>query len=269
MSRDTRSGGGEVQGDVVTARAGPVLTVRLSAPERLNAVSAPMLDRVRAVLEDADADTSVRAVVLTGAGRAFCSGAHLALEAEPKDQEPDTSTLRSANRLVATLTGLGTVVVCGLNGAAAGVGASIALACDVIVAHEDAYFLLAFAKIGLMPDGGATALVAASLGRSRALQLALLADRLSAREAHAAGLVWSLHGADTFDTEVKAVAARLAAGPTRALGRTKRAINAAAIAGLDDAIGREWDGQLALLSGPEFAEGVDAFLSRRPARFDR
>lgn len=269
MSQEMLPGGGEIRDDLATVRSGAVLTIRLSAPQRLNAVSAPMLVRLQTLLEEADADTSVRAIVLTGDGRAFCSGAQLGLEARHQNQEPDTAILAAANRVVSTVTAMETVVVCGLNGLAAGVGVSIALACDVVVAQESAYFLLAFSMIGLMPDGGATALVAASLGRSRALQLALLADRFSAEEAHAAGLVWSVHDADAFSTEVEAVATRLAAGPTVALGLTKRAINAAAIGELGAAISREWVGQLALLDGPEFAEGVDAFIGGRPAVFDR
>lgn len=260
---------GDVLDDVVTARAGDILTIRMSAPERLNAVSAPMLSHLRRVLEQADADATVRAVVLTGAGRAFCSGAHLGLDAGQSDEGPDTSILTAANEVVRTLTDMGTVVICGLNGLAAGVGVSIALACDVIVASNDAYFLLAFTRVGLMPDGGATALVAASLGRSRALQLALLPERFSAREAKEAGLVWSVHDWDDLGDELVAIATRVASGPMAALGVTKRAINAAAIGGLGAALRREWDGQVSLLDGPEFAEGVDAFLSRRPAEFGR
>ncbi|WP_229052511.1 enoyl-CoA hydratase [Aeromicrobium sp. Leaf350] len=255
--------------EVTTDQVGGVLTIQLSAPQRLNAVSAPMLDVLRTVLEEAEASPSVRVVVLTGAGRAFCSGAHLGMEGDSEADGPDTSTLASANEVVKVLTGMETVVICGLNGPAAGVGVSIALACDLVLASEEAYFLLAFTRIGLMPDGGATALVAASLGRSRALQLALLADRLSAREAEKVGLVWGVHAANDLGSELSVLAKRVAAGPVTALGLTKRAINAATIGSLGDALRREWDGQLSLLVGPEFAEGVDAFLNRRPADFGR
>lgn len=253
--------------EVGATLSGGVLAVRLSAPDRLNAVSAPMLDRLRVLLEEAEAADEVRAVVLTGAGRAFCSGAHLG-QADPAAADgADTSILAAANQVVRTLTAMSTVVVCGLNGPAAGVGVSIALACDLVVASEDAYVLLAFTRIGLMPDGGATEIVAASLGRSRALQLALLADRLSAREAERAGLVWSVHGSDELEAAATALADRIASGPVAAFGLTKRAVNAATLGGLEDALRREWDGQLALLVGPEFAEGVAAFRERRPASF--
>ncbi|MCR1781308.1 enoyl-CoA hydratase/isomerase family protein [Nocardioides carbamazepini] len=253
--------------EVTVRRDGGVVTIELSAPQRLNAVSSVMLDQLRSNLAKADADPTVRVVVVTGAGKAFCSGAHLQLDVHRESDAPDTSTLASANQVVTTLTGMQTIVICGLNGPAAGVGVSIALACDLVLASEDAYFLLAFTRIGLMPDGGATAVVAASVGRSRALQLALLADRLSASEAERVGLVWSTHPPEELAGAVTQLADRIAAGPVAALGMTKRAVNAATLGGLDDALRREWDGQLVLLVGPEFAEGVDAFLGRRPADF--
>lgn len=246
-----------------------ILTIRFDAPERLNSVTADMLTEAADAVESAAHDLSIRVVVLTGTGRAFCSGAYLAGQSDAASDRPDMSLIDAANRLTSALASLAKPVVCALNGLAAGVGVSIALACDLVVAREDAYFLLAFTKIGLMPDGGATLLVAASLGRSRALQLALLAEPLLIREAVAAGLVWSVHDRDSFSGAVDELTTRLAAGPVSALGHTKRAINAASISGLSAALRAERVGQLELVTGPEFAEGVDAFTNRREAVFDR
>lgn len=249
---------------------GSRLTIRFDAPDRLNAVTAAMLDRVTETVTAASSEPSVRVLVLTGAGRAFCSGADLGVEADrgTVQRGPDTSTIDAANRLTTALVRSEKPVICALNGLAAGVGVSLALSCDIIVARDDAYFLLAFTRIGLMPDGGATALVAASLGRSRALQLALLAEKLPVAEAHAAGMVWRCFDADSFDGEIDALAQRLASGPTTALGATKVAVNAAALGSLDAALSLERVGQIDLMTGPEFAEGVAAFLDKRPAVFE-
>ncbi|RRQ24919.1 enoyl-CoA hydratase [Rhodococcus sp. Eu-32] len=164
---------------VTVVRRESILTIRLNAPERLNAVTTEMLHTCADAVESAVHDSSIRVVVLTGAGRAFCSGAYLTNPSDGAPKCPDMSLVDAANRLTAAVVGLSKPVVCALNGVAAGLGVSIALACDIVVACEDAYFLMAFTKVGLMPDGGATLLVAASLGRARALQLALLAERLS------------------------------------------------------------------------------------------
>jgi enoyl-CoA hydratase len=176
--------------------------------------------------------------------------------------------LDRANRIVRAVTRLDKPVVAGVHGVAAGVGCSIALASDLCVAAESASFLLAFARIGLMPDGGSTASVAASIGRARAMRLALLAEPLTGREAYDAGLVSHLVDDDAFDTVVTGLAARLAAGAPLALAATKRAINAATFAGLDDALERERTGQAILLTTADAAEGMRAFAERRTPDFE-
>jgi enoyl-CoA hydratase len=154
-----------------------------------------------------------------------------------------------------------------VQGPAAGVGASLALACDVVLASEKAFFMLAFTKIGLMPDGGASALIAAAVGRIRAMRMALLAERISAVEAHEWGLVTAVYPADQFDAEVDKVVATLASGPAVALRKTKQAINAATLTELEAALEREKQGQLVLISSTDFHEGTKAFQQRRPAKF--
>ena len=154
-----------------------------------------------------------------------------------------------------------------VQGPAAGVGASLALASDVVLASEKAFFLLAFTKIGLMPDGGASALIAAAVGRIRAMRMALMAERISAADAYGWGLVTAVYPADQFDAEVSSVISTLVAGPAVALRKTKDAINAATLVQLEPALEREKQGQLVLIDSNDFREGTRAFQQRRAAKF--
>jgi len=154
-----------------------------------------------------------------------------------------------------------------VQGPAAGVGASLALACDVVLASEKAFFMLAFTKIGLMPDGGASALIAAAVGRIRAMRMALLAERIPAAEAFEWGLVTAVYPADQLDVEVSKVVSTLVSGPVVALRKTKDAINAATLTELQAALAREKQGQLELLGADDFREGTRAFQQRREAKF--
>jgi enoyl-CoA hydratase len=154
-----------------------------------------------------------------------------------------------------------------VQGPAAGVGVSLALACDVVLASDKAFFMLAFTKIGLMPDGGASALIAAAVGRTRAMRMALLAERIPAPEAFDWGLVSAVHPAEELDAEVDKVIATLVGGPAAALRKTKDAINAATLTELEDALEREKKGQLTLLESADFREGTRAFQQRRAAKF--
>jgi enoyl-CoA hydratase len=245
------------------ARADRVLTLTLNRPESLNALSAELADALAAELERATSYDDVGVVVLRGAGRAFCAGADIA----GGDGPLDVRALDRANRIVRAVLRCDKPVVAAVQGAAAGVGCSIALACDLCVAAESASFLLAFARIGLMPDGGSTASVAASVGRARAMRMALLAEPLTGREAYDAGLVSHLVDDDALDTVVGEVTAQLAAGAPLGLAATKRALNAASYAGLDDALERERTGQTVLLRTADAAEGMRAFAERRAPEF--
>lgn len=244
---------------------GGVLTLTLDHPERLNAVSADDLDAMTAAMGQAVGDPDVKVVVLAGEGRAFCSGANVA----PDPDRPTTpaSTLDAGARLVLAITQAPRPVVARARGVVAGIGVSIALACDLVLCDEDSYLLLAFTRIGLMPDGGATDLVARSVGRARAMRLALLAEKLPAGEALAAGLVTHVWPAADYDREAALLVDRLAQAPAAALGRAKLAVNAATLPGLPAALELERTGQLDLLASADFAEGALAFLERRPAVF--
>ncbi len=159
-------------------------------------------------------------------------------------------------------------VVAAVNGVAAGVGCSIALAADLVVAAESATFLLAFARVGLMPDGGSSATVAASIGRARAMRMGLLAEPLTASEALDAGLVTHVVPDEEFQAEVERMVRRLASGPPLALAATKRAVNAATLGGLEAALERERTGQTILLGTQDAAEGIRAFAEGRRPRFE-
>jgi enoyl-CoA hydratase len=241
------------------------LWLTMNRPEVLNAMSAEMSDAVAGEIERAVVRDDVRVVVLTGAGDAFSTGADIS--GENAHERFDELALVMANRIIRAIVTLDKPVVAAVNGVAAGVGCSAALAADVIVAKESAMFLLAFARIGLMPDGGTTATVAAAIGRARAMRMGLLAEPLSARDAHTAGLITHVASDAEYDDLVATIVRRLAAGPPLAYAATKKAINAATLAGLDDALERERVGQTVLLGTADVAEGMRAFSQRRRPSF--
>jgi enoyl-CoA hydratase len=254
--------------DLSVELADGVLSVTLNRPDSLNSLTAAMLNGIAASLEQAADDPRVRVVRLGGAGRGFSSGAGISEEDQAtKAIDGPTSVIDAANRAVRSIVNLPQPVVAVVQGPAAGVGASLALACDVVLASEKAFFMLAFTKIGLMPDGGASALIAASAGRHRAMRMALLAERIPAADAHEWGLVTAVYPADQFDAEVASVISTLVSGPAVALRKTKDAINAATLVELDAALEREKQGQLVLLESDDFREGAQAFQQRRPAKF--
>lgn len=248
--------------DTVLVRVdGAVGWITLNDPDRLNAVDEGMLRAVTTAMTSLDIDESVRVVALTGAGRGFCSGANLA-----RGGEVDTGTLEAAGETVRSIAGARTPTVAVVGGAAAGVGLSLALACDYVLASDRAAFLLAFARIGLMPDGGATALVAANVGRARAMRMALTGEKVDAATAEAWGLVSEVVPADRIRERADAVLAALAATAPLASAETTAAINAATI-DLDAALDLEERGQAMLLGTEDFREGVAAFFDKRPAVF--
>ncbi|HTY26575.1 MAG TPA: enoyl-CoA hydratase [Mycobacterium sp.] len=255
--------------DLTVSLDAGVLSVTLNRPDSLNSLTAAMLRTLADTLERAAADARVRVVRLSGAGRGFCSGAGISAEDQARRREDPTvdDVLAQANRAVHAITALPKPVVAVVQGPTAGVGVSLALSCDVVVASEKAFFLLAFTKIGLMPDGGASALVAAAIGRIRAMRMALLAERISATEAYDFGLVSAVHPAEELDAAVAKVIDTLASGPAVALRKTKQAINAATLTELDAAIGREVEGQSILTSSRDFREGTRAFQEHRKPTF--
>jgi enoyl-CoA hydratase len=249
--------------------AGGVLSVTLNRPDSLNSLTAGMLKGIGDALEQAAGDPRVKVVRLGGAGRGFSSGAGISEEdhANPGAAGTPADVLDAANRAVRSIVKLPQPVVAVVQGPAAGVGASLALASDVVLASEKAFFMLAFTKIGLMPDGGASALIAAAVGRIRAMRMALLAERIPASEAYEWGLVTAVYPLDAFDAEVASVISTLVSGPAVSLRKTKDAINAATLVELEAALEREKEGQLVLLESADFREGTRAFQQRRSANF--
>lgn len=251
--------------ELETTLAGGVRTIRFNRPEVFNALSDSMVVDLCRLLDEAVSDPDVRVVVLTGSGAAFSTGADLG--GADAHERFDVRALDAANRMVRAITGLDKPVVAAVNGVAAGVGASLVFASDLQVATASASFVLAFARVGLMPDGGASATVAAAIGRPRAMRLALLGESLPAEAAYDAGLVSHLATDEAFDEEVAALARRLASGAPLAQSATKRAVNAATLSGLDDALERERTGQTILLRTADVAEGMRAFGEKRRPRF--
>jgi enoyl-CoA hydratase len=243
-------------------RVGGVLRITFNRPERLNSLSAGIIHAVADAV-DAVPDDGTRVIVLTGAGRAFSSGADVGADGAP----PGLDTLDAANRLVVALAHAPAPVVAAVNGIAAGVGCSFALAADLVVAKESAGFMLAFTKIGLMPDGGASLLVPAAVGRARAMRMALLAEKVSAATALEWGMISTVVPDADFEAEVDRIVAQLAAGPPLALAATKDAVNAATISLFGAILQAERDGQGPLLQSADFAEGMAAFQEKRAARF--
>jgi enoyl-CoA hydratase len=239
---------------------GPVLRIRLDRPDKLNAVDTPMLDQLSAQLVIASADESIRAVLLTGAGRAFCSGGDLT--------GGDTAgAADAANRVVRAITALPKPVVAGVHGAAAGFGCPLALACDLVVAAPSAFFQLAFSRVGLMPDGGASALLPMLIGRARYARMAMTAEKISAATAFDWGVVSYVTTDDDYGTVLEQVLQSVARGPTVSLAWTKRALAAATLGPLEAVQAIEAEGQLALIDTADFREGVRAFRERRPPEF--
>lgn len=253
-------------------REGGTMTIALNRPETLNAWNAQLgVDLLDAVREAA-ADDEVRVVCLTGNGRAFSSGADLrdATTATVRENgRPDLSAvLRDRyNPIITAVRELEKPVVSAVNGPAVGIGLSLALAADLVVARESAYFLLAFVNIGLAPDGGASATVAARIGLTRATEMAMLGERIPARQAADWGLINSVWADDDFDAQVDALLARLAAGPTRAHAAIKRQLNAWMLRGFADQLELEAVVQNEMADSDDFVAGAMGFASGQPATF--
>jgi 2-(1,2-epoxy-1,2-dihydrophenyl)acetyl-CoA isomerase len=247
--------------------ADAVATITLDRPDALNALTVPMKGELLAALRTAGRDRNVRAVVLTGAGRAFCAGQDLKERLEP-DAAPLAVEVRERyNPIIAAMRALDQPIVGAINGVAAGAGASLAFACDLRVAAEGASFVLAFGRIGLVPDSGATWFLPRLVGPAKAAELALLGESLSAADAERFGLVARVVPADALAAEAQAIAQRLAGFAPQALALTKRALQRSWSVDLDEALEDEAFRQGIAGASADHAEGLAAFLEKRPPRF--
>ncbi|MGI8657252.1 MAG: enoyl-CoA hydratase-related protein [Candidatus Limnocylindria bacterium] len=247
------------------ASAGGVVTITLNRPDALNALNAAMRGELLRAVKQAASDAEVRAIVITGAGRGFCSGADLRGGGAEREFRRVLTT--EYNPLIAAIRGVPKPVVASVNGVAAGAGVSLALAADLVIAADDARFVPAFHRIALVPDSGLTRTLVRAMGRHRALEVLLGERSLGAQEALDAGLVASVVPADELADATRALADRLASGPTSAIGLTKRLVNAAENEVLAESLAAEAALQDVAGRSADHAEGVAAFGEKREPRF--
>jgi 2-(1,2-epoxy-1,2-dihydrophenyl)acetyl-CoA isomerase len=253
-------------------RTGAAAKIVLNRPERMNALSAAVARDLLAALRDAAADDTVRAVELTGAGKAFSSGADLKeASATPGGDvgvmDTDDILINWYHPIVTTIREMPKPVISAVNGPAAGAGLSLALAADLVVAKESAYFLLAFVNVGLVPDGGGSLFVPARIGFTRAAEMAMLGERVSAPKAADIGLINAVWPEDDFEKNAEALLLRLSNGPTRSYAGTKRELNHWLYSGMAEQLALEASIQKDLAQSKDCSEAVAAFLEKRPARF--
>jgi 2-(1,2-epoxy-1,2-dihydrophenyl)acetyl-CoA isomerase len=257
---------------VIWERQDGVGRITLNRPDSLNAWTNDFGRELKQVIERDAADPAVRAVLVTGSGRGFSSGADLksGFDPAPDDGMPDLrKELHEVyHPIIAGVRRLEKPVVAAVNGPAVGIGASLAFACDLVLAAESAFFGLAFVNIGLMPDGGSTLFVPAAVGKARAFQMALLGERVPARQALEWGLVNYMHPDDRLMAEAEALAAKLAAGPTRSYASSKQALNRMLYPDLDGQLDLEAELQHTLARTKDFQEGVLAFVEKREPAFE-
>lgn len=249
-----------------------VARLTLNRPDKLNSFTGTMHAEMRTALDRVQDDKSVRVLVLTGAGRGFCAGQDLAdpdMAMAAGQAMPDIGNVVEKNYkpLILRLQNLRVPTIAAVNGIAAGAGASVALACDLVVAAKSASFLQAFSKIGLIPDTGGTWFLPQRVGMARALGLAMLADKLSAEKAAEWGLIWQVVDDAELTSTIEALAAKLATMPTKALVRTRQAMHAAPMHTLEQQLSMEGGFMRELGWSPDYAEGVAAFMEKRAPEF--
>src|SRR4051812_10215131 len=251
-------------------RRGGELRITLNRPDVMNAWDKQFGVELRAAVEQAAEDDELRAVVITGAGRGFSSGADLraGFDVTPEGHPDVGSALRDRyHPIITTVRRMPKPVLAAVNGPAVGIGCSLALACDLIVARESAYFLLAFVNIGLVPDGGSSLLLPERIGLARATEMAMLGERIPAAQALEWGLINRVAPDDAFEAEVDALAERLATGPTRSYAGAKRQLNAWIYPRMDEQLELEAATQQEMAASADFMEGVQAFLAKRAPDF--
>jgi 2-(1,2-epoxy-1,2-dihydrophenyl)acetyl-CoA isomerase len=255
---------------ILYASEGGIARLTLNRPDRLNSFNDAMHAEVRDALSRVKASGDVRVLLLTGAGRGFCAGQDLGDRAVAPGADPvdlGASIERNYKPLVLALRALPVPVVCAVNGVAAGAGANIALACDIVIATKAASFIQVFSKIGLIPDSGGTYFLPRLVGSARAIGLTMLGDKLSAEQAAAWGLIWKCVDDAEFATSVEALVRQLSTAATRGLAATKQAMYAAGGNTLEVQLDLERDVQRVLGRSADYREGVSAFAAKRPPQF--
>ena len=244
-----------------------VLTITLNRADKYNSFVREMALAMQGALEDADANPEVRCIVITGVGKAFCAGQDLAEAIDPEGPELTKIVSEHYNPIIKLIRKVGKPIIAAVNGVAAGAGANIALACDIVVATESATFIQAFSKIGLIPDSGGTFTLPRLIGFQKASALMMLGDKVSAREAEAMNMIYRAIPDADFEAEVKRLAATLAAMPTKGLALTKCALNRTYFNSLDEQLNLEDELQTQAGQTYDYNEGVNAFLEKRKPVF--
>lgn len=245
---------------------GGVGVLVLNRPDQLNSFNETMHQEVAEVLKRWEKDAAIRAILLTGQGRGFCAGQDLgdrAVNDTTQAADLGRSIERYYNPLIKRITGMPKPVVCAVNGVAAGAGANIALACDLVLAGRSASFIQAFCRLGLVPDSGGTWFLPRIVGRAQAMGLALLGDKVGAEQALQMGMIWRLVEDEDLQSEAMQLAQHLSQQPTYGLGLIKKAVNASANHSLDEQLLLERDFQRLAGRSVDYREGVDAFLNKR------
>jgi 2-(1,2-epoxy-1,2-dihydrophenyl)acetyl-CoA isomerase len=252
---------------ILVAQEAGVLSITLNRPDKLNAFTPEMHKELRSALELARDEAAIRAVLLTGAGRGFCAGQDLSERSSDAPIDLSVSLGSNYNPLVRRMRELPKPIVCAVNGVAAGAGANIALACDLVLAARSASFVQSFAKLGLVPDSGGTWFLPRLIGPARAMGLALLGEKLAAEQAERWGLIWRAVDDEQLMPEATALARALAAGPTKGYGLTKKALYASWSNSLDAQLDLERDLQREAGLSADYREGVAAFLQKRKPNY--
>lgn len=246
-----------------------VASIRLNRPDRLNALDPALAEALLAALKRIESDTAVKAVTLTGEGRAFMAGGDLTVFNAALEKAPQAAAdlIPLFHDIVLTIRRLAPPVIAGVQGAVAGGGLGLALACDLVIAADNASFVPAYTRLGTSPDGGTTWSITRLIGQRRAMEWIMLGDPMNAADAHALGLINRVVPAATLDTEVAAYARRVADGPALAFASVKRLVHQAPTATFAQQLHAERDGFVAAAATADFREGIAAFFARRPAKF--
>lgn len=253
--------------EILTEHRNGVMQITLNRPEVYNSFNRTMALQMQASLNDAAANESVRAVVITGSGKAFCAGQDLAEAIDPEGPGLERILAEHYNPIIQQIVALPKPVVALVNGVAAGAGANIALACDVVIAHEQASFIQAFSKIGLIPDSGGTYFLPRLIGAQKALALMMTGDKVSAKEAEALNMIYKAVEAETYETFTADFVSKLALMPNRALALTKKAVQESWNNTLSEQLNLELALQVEAGNTEDFKEGVQAFLDKRKPNF--
>ena len=252
---------------LIFEKKGKVAYITLNRPEKYNSVNKELALAIQAAFDDCAEDKSIRAIVLSGRGKAFCAGQDLGEIVDPDGPPLDSIVSEHYNPIVMRIRDIELPVIAAINGVAAGAGANIALACDVTIAKESASFLQAFSKIGLIPDSGGTYTLPRLIGQARASALMMLGEKVPAKEAMDMGMIYKAVPDDEYEEYVEKIAQKLANMPTKGLAYTKKLLNLSAVNNMEDQLAREHDYQNIAGATWDYMEGVNAFLEKRKPEF--